>query len=308
MKPFAVILTLTASTVVLASPRIQDLSGFGGYATALAGRGTGGGANAGDNLENQLLAGLHDADWGFFTSGSASASASYSDSIVTASATSFVGLGQMHLYADNSGPNSGFRYGGGSGGWIDTLTINSAGLTGTAGRLVYTLDVEGMLKSTGFSGASRIQILEYKDKQMVPRDSVFDSSNDPLEVSTDRQMVVYGVASDFSNEHRTIDKTVTFTVPFTYGTPFELGIFANAVAGARSSSGVGGISTAEIDFKNTILWNGISSVLDPSGQGVSDFSIVSASGTDWTQPVPEPGTMAALTLGVAALLRRRKGQ
>ncbi|MRR49878.1 MAG: PEP-CTERM sorting domain-containing protein [Rhodocyclaceae bacterium] len=80
----------------------------------------------------------------------------------------------------------------------------------------------------------------------------------------------------------------------------------------RSASGVPGISTAGTDFSHTVTWGGVVGIYDSNGQLLSDYSLTSASGSDWTKPftapVPEPEAYAMMLagLGLLRLLARRK--
>lgn len=70
-------------------------------------------------------------------------------------------------------------------------------------------------------------------------------------------------------------------------------------------------STWTADASHSVYWGGITSVTDSSGQSL-EFTISSASGTDWTKnyaPVPEPTTWALILAGfaVVAFARRRSG-
>lgn len=60
----------------------------------------------------------------------------------------------------------------------------------------------------------------------------------------------------------------------------------------------------EAHYSNTLKWGGITKVVNlRTGQEVTDYQIISASGFDYTQTfsVPEPGSFAMLLLGVGVL-------
>jgi hypothetical protein len=99
---------------------------------------------------------------------------------------------------------------------------------------------------------------------------------------------------------------VTTPVPFTFGAPFHLDVslslFAQAAAAEEPV-----VSQASVDFGGSVRWGGILEVRDGEGELVSGFSVSSASGTDYAQPVPEPdaGLLAPAALALVATLARR---
>jgi len=103
-----------------------------------------------------------------------------------------------------------------------------------------------------------------------------------------------------------VTDTAPFAVPFTWGAPFTLGVYATARAALRSSLTTGP-NESTVNFASTATWGGIGSVYH-NDQPVADYAVDSASGTDWRlpHPVPEPGTLSALVLGLAALVARRR--
>ncbi|MCU0775338.1 MAG: PEP-CTERM sorting domain-containing protein [Ideonella sp.] len=70
---------------------------------------------------------------------------------------------------------------------------------------------------------------------------------------------------------------------------------------------------AESDYGSTLLWTGVSSVLDANGQLVPDWVMRSGSGFDYSRSfvsqVPEPATVALMLAGlgvVGAAAKRRR--
>jgi hypothetical protein len=113
--------------------------------------------------------------------------------------------------------------------------------------------------------------------------------------------------------HKSPPGTVPVQMTVIEGQPSRMRFEMQVRASAQSSTGTqyfGPDSTAttfSADFGHTITWGGITAVTDvATGQPVSGWSITSASGVDYANPVPEPGSAATLlALAAPALLARR---
>ena len=88
-------------------------------------------------------------------------------------------------------------------------------------------------------------------------------------------------------------ENVYFVVPFTYGTSFKLGIWADAHASEIASGGSVVPNTSSFELSNTISWNGkgyeMTDTSNPATQTTS-FGINSTSGFDYTNAYA-PGTV-----------------
>ena len=132
--------------------------------------------------------------------------------------------------------------------------------------------------------------------------------------SWDFQMVAFGVTDwgptdPASLQHLTVNRVVYFAVPFTYGTPFELGIYAELGAGERAHGGDNTLNTTTLNFSHTITWGGKGQVIPTGDPSTTNFSLASTSGFDYSHAVaPEPSTVAGLVLGLGSLglLKRRR--
>jgi cysteine-rich repeat protein len=87
-----------------------------------------------------------------------------------------------------------------------------------------------------------------------------------------------------------------------FGAPIDL--FVEGIATATAQ----GEAVATADFANTIEWGGITEIRDADGTPVVDFTVISDSGVDWSEPVeaPEPGSVAMAVTGAAVLLLRSR--
>jgi len=280
----------------------------GGYAQAGAAPSTpGSNPGSGGDILPIYVSG-NTQEQAFTGNSSASASASYSSGNTSNSAQATVGLGILHMQAQNNAPNNSFFAGAAvNGGWNDTFNISNPSLNGQSGFMVFTVHVTGYLEATGFAGSANFSTTAFKNGSQLMYHPLFSPGNSDL-LSTDRQYGNWSIATDgipnFAS--KSVDGIVTFAVPITFGTQFTLGVTATARAGMRSSSGVAGNSTAITDFSSTLNWNGISAILDANQQPVTGSTINSGSGIDWSGVIiPEP-TTALLLLAAAPLLTARR--
>lgn len=89
-----------------------------------------------------------------------------------------------------------------------------------------------------------------------------------------------------------VSQTVQLIIPFVFGQSFDFAVFMTLRAGLRSVSGVAGLSNS--DAAASASWQGLSAVF-VGGVPVANDTLASASGVDWTTPVPEaPGALSML--------------
>jgi hypothetical protein len=250
----------------------------------------------------------------FAGNSSATATASFSGSGVTNATSAQAGMGIIHLSASNDAPNnSSFARAASNAGWNETLNISDPTLNGQPGFMLVDILVNGTLQAAGFAGSAGFDVTGYKDHTQLNiyngAGAYFNKGNSDG-ISTDRQAAVWGVATygyEWNFASRTVNDAITLAVPITYGQSFTLGIYAYASAGMRSASGVPGNSSTSLDFSHTLTWGGIPAVFY-NGTPVTDYTLTSGTGIDWTQPVPEPATLALLLAGVIPALARRRAR
>lgn len=106
---------------------------------------------------------------------------------------------------------------------------------------------------------------------------------------------------EWLNNNSNINKTFLFMsplLPFTWGTPFEL--FVQAQARAQSEPGDGDPRAATTVHLDNIF------VFDASGAPQSSYALTSAAGAPYATAVPEPGTLLLIGTGALGLLAKRR--
>jgi hypothetical protein len=216
------------------------------------------------------------------------------------SATVLVGV--VRVAASGAGTFYGSGSGSATGRWFDQIVIDSPSLHGQLGEVTFSMVVHGSL------GGSVIG--EYGGTWAAHYSVSFDA----VSASTLAQdsASVSGSAyydSEFSGDP--VPGLLTLTLPIIFGDPFTVNFMMTVGAsgggnGGSPSSGASAIS----DFGNTAYWNGFDRVTDELGETVSDWTVTSDSGVDFSMAlIPEPGVYAAvfgvMALGLAAGRRRR---
>jgi hypothetical protein len=232
-------------------------------------------------------------------------------------------VGTIHLYAENQGSTATALSGSQAmAGWNDTITI--AGGTGQ-GIWTFGLAIDGMLASSGRGADTQFGIGIFKNHNAVQpygaainaaAFSLYQSLNaagtaGDLDANTDRELIQARETDYGMPKSLTVNQMVYFAIPFTYGTAFSLGIFAQVAAGESSSGPYYGENVAIADFAHTIGWAGKGYVAAADGSGhATGFLLNSDSGFDYNiaAGVPEPASWMTMLLGfglAGTAIRRR---
>ena len=251
-------------------------------------------------------------------------SPSVNSAVLNGNATAHAAVGLIQVSASNgSSPGVAFAGAAGYGGWNDQVTIGGGG-----GQAVWVIgvNVHGSIDAdtaAGTNAISRVGVNAYEGTNFLQPygasingfayNNLFlplngGNVNDGIRNSAiffgwDYQGVWYG--ADSSLGHYDVNRTVWFALPFTYGTPFEFGIYIGGVAGQGSSGSAG---SASYDFAHTVSWAGNSYVVNESNQTNPNFTLTSQSGFNYANALaPEPATAGLLVLAFGGMiwLKRR---
>jgi len=262
---------------------------------------------------------------GNLASSSASKSGSANGNPYTGSATGVAGVGTLKLGADTTG-SSGSSFSGGqvTVGWNDSFT-----LTGGSGNGVWLVPIamDGTIASAGQGALGRVEVAVYKNGSPITSGSSSQAYNlfttlNPIThhgaifYGWDNERIAwgtadYGAGSPLTTLNISTNEVVWFALPFTWGTPFQAGFWATAIAGQIASGGSVVQNGTSLDFTHTITWGGQGYVVNANNSVVNSFTIGSTSGFNYYDAVtPEPGTWATGLAGTAliglAISRRRK--
>lgn len=219
-----------------------------------------------------------------------SASASTADS--NGNSTAQAGMGYMDLAATNVAPNASFGNAGAHGGFKENFLV-TGGTPGAQAWMLVDVSIAASMNAAGFAGRAFLNIGAFKnDIELRSNEPFWDNGNSDS-ISTDRQRASWGLATFAAGENtaRTVDDMITFSVPITLGTPFNLGIYAFADAGKRSSGGAPGSSSATIN--SGVTWVQ-ARVVDAAGTTIMGTNISGETGLNWPGgPTACPADLAA---------------
>jgi len=196
--------------------------------------------------------------------------------------------------------------------WADSITITTPGSSGGFFTARMALDHQLGFGAGGFS----FNTVDFQF--LATRDIVGDRYFYQYNLNTSFTSLLTATLSINNNGASSATVTnslpasslvVDFLIPFTSGQSL-------AISSSLNCAARGNLTTAVCDAGNSAYWGGIRSVTDSNGAALSNWSVSSASGTDWQQSVipttggvPEPSSWAMLIAGfglVGAMQRRRQ--
>jgi hypothetical protein len=170
--------------------------------------------------------------------------------------------------------------------WRDDVTVDSPGLTGQIGLVEGAVFLEGFIDLTGSAdGTLTVDFSSTRGSSSAKHVQCFG------EAPCEGQLLPL-----FFSESVPIAFGVTFGEPGFFLVSLSTNIGRNSISTAPG--------TADLDFSGTATWSGIQQVT--VGGSPVPFTITSESGTDWTEPVPEPAQAAMLLAGAALLCAVRR--
>lgn len=187
-----------------------------------------------------------------------------------------------------------------TGGFSDFVTINAPGLTGTSGTFVARIDLDGSLVASATGEDSPFASNASADVLLTVSAPGFEQRSRSCAASHGNPVACFGDP---------LGVQVLSPMSFTYGTPFQLTARIDATTYNRTVPN--GATAADASFETTVQWLGFQEVRDSGGATVAAYSTSSDSGTDWSQPVPEPqrdlARIAAIFALAFVITTRRRG-
>lgn len=190
----------------------------------------------------------------------------------------------------------------------DTFLIGSSGLTGQVGTMSFDLWYERSLDYSGSSAWAG----GYASTSIQAGTNLGTMSYSELLIQP-CPFCIPALQSQLNGQDAIVLPTlVEFTAPIAFGIDSSLVAILDtqtyAVYYDAPGSAFDGASSWLADASHSLYWGGIKQVTDSEGN-VVDYSITSASGTDYRQsfipsttaPVPEPDTYALMMAGLGVL-------
>lgn len=232
--------------------------------------------------------------WSAHTSGTRPVSGAWD---AGSSAEAVAGFGILKVSAKATAGNFSGAWAGASAGWKDTLKIISPDYAGgTSATVKWSFFLTGQTGAYASDlvggGAGAAWYSEYAFGSDSGYYNSFHNFFGPGNESL--QQTHNGVPGEAYGMH-------TFETIVSLGSSLTQSLSLNCSAHAAAPEGVSASTLCELD--KSLYWGGIESV--SIGSNAINYSLTSASGTDWSKsfitPVPEPETYAMLLAGLGLL-------
>lgn len=250
-------------------------------------------------------------------SGAGPSTTGYTSSLVPGLAASGYGdasYGALHASAFSGAMTMGGTTevrGQGSAGWVEQLTFSSSTTTGPAfARAKFYLN-GGLNSLSGITDVGAIANSTVNAVIKINGDNVFSTSGQLVSrngvITTNdisRGQALNGVYQ--SDPASGLSGVFSFDIPIVFGTPFQ--IRADLTAFTQAFATVpGDVASAYSNFGSSGYWGGITEVHLANGTVLSDYTLSSQSGFDWSKssvpaPVPVPAAMWLLGSGLLGLI------
>jgi hypothetical protein len=151
----------------------------------------------------------------------------------------------------------------------DELIVDAPGLTGQAGAFTASVRLSGSLTA----GANI-------DRENAAAEMLASFTLNSAQGSVTSSVSARRTNLGFSGQEATL---LTVTVPFVFGQPIVVDMYMQTEADCKFGVDPGYACIAIVRYGNSASWTGIDAVTDSIGNPVSDYTVTSASGTDFTQ-------------------------
>jgi len=258
----------------------------------------------------------NDSDFAFQGSVSASSSGAGATGSATGSAYATFGVNKAGATTSSTVVPGGPIIQPGAGGdsyWADELTINSSTVSGF---IIASLDLNYSLNAALDGGYVTALGLGYTFTT-ANANAGFGPYYYRTETATSGvSQMSAGVSEIVQDLPSSTRRLVTLNIPFFSGVATYLASTLTCGAGATANGEAGSSASATCDAGHSAYWGGIIGVTDEQGNAISDYSLISTSGTDYSKSfaptvsaVPEPTSWAMMIMGVGlagGILRRQK--
>ncbi len=198
-------------------------------------------------------------------------------------------MGDVKLFNEVVRTTNGTSKSIAAGGFQDMITISDPSRTGNQGVFTGSIHIHMEQAVTGQVYNNLFGVAVASDMG-----SASFAIGEPTAGAYARQTYNW-----FGGTPISLNNDLTFSIGFTFGTAFDVGVwmYSHVAVGNYGDPG-----TIRHDATNTLTWNGVTSIQDTTTSTTvapEDYTATGAQGTNWAGPVPEPAS--GLLFGMAAM-------